>query len=103
MTKEQFRSIAATVEHPPVVTAVGEIDLANLDEFQSVLRRAAADSPALTVDLTQVTYCDSAGLRALFTVAATTQLTVLAPTGGTVLTVLRIAGLDRIANVVATG
>jgi anti-anti-sigma factor len=103
MTKEQFRSTAATADDPPVVTAVGEIDLANLDEFQAVLRMAAADSPTLTVDLTQTSYCDSAGLRALFTIAATTQLTVLAPSGGTVLTVLRIAGLDRVATVVTVG
>ena len=74
MTNSQFRMSAAEAEQPPVVTATGDIDLANVNEFQEVLDSAAANSDAITVDLSDVTYCDSAAVRALFAVAATTKL-----------------------------
>ena len=48
-----------------VVAATGDIDLANVNEFSEVLDRAAASSDAITVDLSDVTYCDSAAVRAL--------------------------------------
>jgi anti-sigma B factor antagonist len=99
MTKGQFRHTAATAEHPPVVTAVGDIDLANLDEFETELSQAASDSATITVDLSQVTYCDSAAVRALFSVAATTKLSLLIPARGTIPTVFGIAGLDQVATV----
>lgn len=99
MTNNQFRLTAANVEAPPVVTASGEIDLANVDEFGAVLARAAADSSAVTVDLTQVTYCDSAALRELFSVAASAKLTLVVPARGPITTLLRISGLDKVATV----
>ena len=33
MTNSQFRMSAAEAEQPPVVTATGDIDLANVNEF----------------------------------------------------------------------
>ena len=48
MTNSQFRMSAAEAEQPPVVTATGDIDLANVNEFQDVLASAAADSDAIT-------------------------------------------------------
>jgi anti-sigma B factor antagonist len=99
MTKGRFRLDAAKAELPPVVIATGEVDLANLGDFEDVLTRAAADRPAITVDLSQVTYCDSAAMRALFSVAANTRLSLIIPASGPITTVLRISGLDRIATV----
>jgi anti-sigma B factor antagonist len=100
MTDPQFQLTAAEAEQPPVVTATGEIDLANVNEFSDVLNRAAVDSDAITVDLSEVTYCDSAAVRALFAVAATTKLGLIVPATGTIITLLNISGLDRVATVV---
>lgn len=99
MTDNQFRLTAANAESPPMVTASGEIDLANVEEFGAVLARAAADSSAVTVDLTQVTYCDSAALRELFSVAASSKLTLVVPARGPITTLLAISGLDKVATV----
>ena len=100
MTSSQFRISAAEAEQPPVVTATGDIDLANVNEFQDILNTAAADSDAITVDLSEVTYCDSAAVRALFAVAATTKLGLIVPATGPIITLLNISGLDRVATVV---
>jgi len=99
MTKGQFRVTPAGAEATPVVVATGEIDLANLDEFEGALARAASDSSSITVDLSEVTYCDSAAVRALFAAAATAKLALVIPATGPITTVLRISGLDRIATV----
>jgi anti-sigma B factor antagonist len=101
MTTSQFRLTPGQAERPPVVTATGEIDLANVDEFDEVLKRAAAETAAITVDLSQVSYCDSAAVRALFSVAATTKLTLIVPGQGPITTLLGISGLDRVATVTA--
>ena len=100
MTNSQFQMSAAEAEQPPVVTASGDIDLANVNEFSDVLNRAAADSDAITVDLSRVTYCDSAAVRALFAVAAATKLGLIVPATGPIITLLNISGLDRVATVV---
>ena len=42
MTESQFRMSGAEAEQPPVVTAAGDIDLANVNEFQDVLNAAAS-------------------------------------------------------------
>jgi anti-sigma B factor antagonist len=99
MTESQFRISAAEAEQPPVVTATGDIDLANVNEFQDVLNSAAAESDAIIVDLSHVTYCDSAAVRALFAVAATTKLGLMVPAAGPIVTLLSISGLDRVATV----
>lgn len=63
MTDNRFELTAAESKVPAVVTAGGEIDLADVERFAAVLARAAADSPAVIVDVSAVTYCDSAALR----------------------------------------
>lgn len=84
----------------PTVRAAGDIDLANAGEFQNALSQAAAASGAVTVDMTAVTYCDSAAICALFAVAGQARLTLIVPAGGPVTTLLRIAGLDQAVTVV---
>jgi anti-anti-sigma factor len=98
MTKSEFRLSAADAEQP-VVTVSGDIDLANVSEFQDVLNGAAANSDAITVDLSDVSYCDSAAVRALFAVAATTKLGLIVQAAGPIITLLSISGLDRVATV----
>ena len=99
MTEAQFR-VTVGADEEPVVVASGDIDLANVNDFQAVMTDAAAGAPALTVDLTALTYCDSAAVRALFAVAARTEVTMLVRTNGPIKTLLAISGLDRVAAVV---
>jgi anti-anti-sigma factor len=100
MAEAQFRvTVVADLESPRVV-ASGEIDLANVGEFQDVMAKASAESAALTVDLAAVTYCDSAAVRALFALAATTALTMIVASEGPIRTLLAISGLDRVATVI---
>ncbi|MEU6896204.1 STAS domain-containing protein [Streptomyces sp. NPDC046557] len=75
-----------------VLTAVGEIDMGNVDAFASALTQAAADHTSFVVDLTAVDYLDSAGLTALFAHADHIELLanpLLAP-------VLTISGLGEL-------
>ncbi len=100
MTDAQFRVTVASGDTSPVVVASGDIDLANVADFSDAMAKAANGSTALTVDLTEVNYCDSAAVRALFAVAATTELTMLVASTGPIKTLLGISGLDRVAAVV---
>ncbi|KAA0108453.1 STAS domain-containing protein [Mycolicibacterium sp. P1-5] len=100
MAEAQFRvTVGSDVESPHVV-ADGEIDLANVSQFQDVMAKATTGSATLTVDLSQVSYCDSAAVRALFAVAASTDLTMIVAAEGPIKTLLGISGLDRVATVV---
>lgn len=100
MTEAQFRVTRPTDGTAPVVAAAGDVDLANVAEFQKVMSEAAEASPALTVDLTEVNYCDSAAVRALFAIAADTELTMIVSASGPITTLLGISGLDRVATVI---
>lgn len=83
------------------VRAVGDIDLTNAGRFQAVLEQAVAVSRDITADMTAVTYCDSAAIRALFTVARQARLAIRVSTAGAVTeTLLKVSGLDQIASVV---
>lgn len=100
MTGPRFTvSAGATLSDSPTVTAVGDIDLASVEKFRRLLDQAAHSAAALTVDLRGVTYCDSSAMRALFSVAAITEVTLLAPSAAPITTLLRISGLDRITTV----
>lgn len=100
MTDAQFRVTVASDDTTPMVVASGDIDLANVADFTDAMAKAANGSTALTVDLTEVNYCDSAAVRAMFAVAATTELTMIVASTGPIKTLLGISGLDRVAAVV---
>jgi anti-sigma B factor antagonist len=44
--------------------------------FQAALDEAAATSSTITAEMTAVTYCDSAAIRALFIAARRARLTI---------------------------
>ncbi len=79
-----------------VVSAVGEIDMSNVDQFRAALGAAAgASGDRFVVDLTGVDYLDSAGIHALYTVVPRVRLVaspLLSP-------VLDISGLLGITSV----
>lgn len=100
MTQARFAVTLASDDQPPVVAVSGDIDLANVEQFEAAMTKARNGSPSLTVDLTDVSYCDSAAVRALFALAADSQLTMIVKSTGHITTLLGISGLDRVATVV---
>jgi anti-anti-sigma factor len=87
-----------------LVTVRGEIDLANADELEQCLDAAAEGSDALIVDLIDVTYLDSRGLRILVHLArrhrdGTTTVTVVASREGVVGRLLEITRLGDVVPV----
>ncbi len=99
MTEAQLDVTVDKARRPPLVTVVGEIDLANVEEFRSSLTDAADGAPAITVDLSRVSYCDSAAVRALYATAAATVVTLIAPTTGPMQALLSVTGLDQVVTV----
>ncbi len=97
----QFEFLAAGEREPAIVRAAGDIDLTNVGQFQAALDQAAATSSAITANMTAVTYCDSATIRALFIAARRARLTIQVAAAGPINeTLLRVSGLDQIATVV---
>ena len=97
----RFELLPAVEHEPATVRAAGDIDLTNVGQFQAALDQAAASASAVIADLTAVTYCDSAAIRALFRAARRVRLTIQVSTGGPVTeTLLKVSGLDQLATVV---
>src|ERR1700761_5069062 len=101
MSQAFFEFRPAEAAEPATVRAAGDIDLTNAGQLQSVLDEAAAAAGTVTADLTAVTYCDSAAIRALFSAARRVRLTIqVAAAGAVTRTLLEVSGLDQIAHVV---
>ena len=99
--RARFEFLPAGEREPVTVRAVGDIDLINAGQFQAVLDQAAAVSSTFTADLTAVTYCDSAAVRALLIAARQARLTIRVSTAGPITeTLLKVSGLDQVATVV---
>jgi anti-sigma B factor antagonist len=97
----RFEFLPASDHEPTIVRAAGDIDLTNVGQFQATLDEAAAASSDITADMTAVTYCDSAAIRALIIAARKARLTICVNAAGALNgTLLRVSGLDQIAAVV---
>ena len=97
----RFEFLPAGEREPVTVRAAGDIDLINAGQFQAVLDQAAAVSSTFTADMTAVTYCDSAAVRALLITARQARLTIQVSTAGPITeTLLKVSGLDQVATVV---
>ncbi|GIH19810.1 STAS domain-containing protein [Rugosimonospora africana] len=86
----------------PRLTAVGEIDISNTKEFTAKLCDAVAPGHRLLVDLTLVTYLDSAALAALFAYAKQIDIhisplneTLFSFSGLSQLTTIRVIPADQ--------
>ncbi|WP_156690051.1 STAS domain-containing protein [Mycobacterium sp. Marseille-P9652] len=84
-----------------LLTAVGEIDLSNIDAFTQALAAAIAergsDGGPLTVDLSAVEYLDSAAINVLFTHADDIRV-IASPL---LMRVFNISGLTELATIEA--
>jgi anti-sigma B factor antagonist len=60
-----------------VVVPVGEIDLATVDDVHAELELAAREAPLVYLDLREVSFIDSAGVRLVVEFARTGELIVV--------------------------
>lgn len=97
----RFEFLPADDREGALVWAAGDIDLTNVGRFQAALDAAAAAAAAFVVDLTAVTYADSATIRALIKAARQARLTIrVGSTGSVTQTLLNVSGVDQVAAVV---
>jgi len=99
-------SITVTVHDGRVhIVLVGEVDLANADAVAREITGAITNrTSAAVVDLSGVTYLDSAGLHVMFELAARLptlqiELELIAPPGSQVRRVMEISGLTTVTTV----
>jgi anti-anti-sigma factor len=82
----------------------GDVDLANADAVEDAFAAAISNrTTAATVDLTAVTYLDSAGMRILFALASRLRtlqikLELVAPHGAPARRVIELSGLPWLAS-----
>jgi anti-sigma B factor antagonist len=93
------RIIAATDTRPAVCAVRGEIDISNVDSLRAALADAYRQWPTLVVDLGEVTFFASAGIRALLDARVGHQdRTMTIVTGRAVEAILRICGMASVAS-----
>ncbi|HEX3288501.1 MAG TPA: STAS domain-containing protein [Mycobacterium sp.] len=80
-----------------VLTAAGEIDLSNIDDFTNALSAAGTGGTTLIVDLSGVLYLDSGAINVLFANAG--RVHVIA--NPILMPVLKISGFTDVASVEA--
>lgn len=83
-----------------ILHVLGEVDLANADEFHSAVLELTKGKGVVVIDLTACTYMDSSGLRVLATAhgAAQNRLRVVIPQTGSVHRIFEITGLAQQFN-----
>jgi anti-sigma B factor antagonist len=89
--------------HANVVTVTGEIDMATAPELREAIAAADLRQGRLVVDLSAVTFLDSAGVAVLFDHAAHGLELIITP-GSLITVVLEVTGLTQAVTVrYATG
>ena len=79
----------------PVLRVGGELELATAAEFCAAVEAAASGGPRVVVDLRELEFCDSSGLRALMGIARELEVR-----GGALVLVLDPgSGPDRLCTV----
>jgi anti-sigma B factor antagonist len=92
------------IEGVPVVSAPAEIDVANVDELLQAVRSCTdPDHTTLVVDMSETTFCDSAGVNELVKAhrrAAEAGGEVrLVVSAASVMRLLAIIGVDRVVPI----
>jgi anti-anti-sigma factor len=86
------------------IAVSGEIDLANAATVEDELREATSHQPvAVSVDLTNLSYMDSAGIRILFMLASRLQalgivVELIVPLDSPTRRLIELSGLDSLAT-----
>jgi anti-anti-sigma factor len=89
----------------PVARVAGEIDLANATRLRQELLSLATDEDGwFVVDLTEVTYADSSGIKVLFDLARdlrrrSQSLAVTVPAGSPLRRLLKITNFQEVAPI----
>jgi anti-anti-sigma factor len=78
-----------------VLTAVGEVDMSNVDVLDESLTAAADDAATVRVDFSGIEYLDSRAINLLFTHADHIELVV----NPILLPVLKISGLADVVSI----
>jgi anti-anti-sigma factor len=92
----------------PVARISGEIDLANADAIGAVIFDSLSNQElGLVVDLSEVTYVDSAGIRMLFELSRSMEehrqrLVIVVPAGSPARRSLEVGGLVASVQIVET-
>ena len=81
-----------------VVVPVGEIDLATIDQLESEIEAAAGESTQLVLDLRDISFMDSAGLRLVLQCSRR-----LAEAGGALTVVRGTREVQRLFDLVGLG
>ena len=83
----------------PLIKVSGEVDMSNCDRVDSAVTATVSNQAfALILDLSEVTYLDSAGVRLLYQLDARMdvhqqQLVIVVPSGASILRTLQAAGV----------
>jgi anti-anti-sigma factor len=86
------------------ISLSGEIDLANAAVVEDEIRSAVSDRPsAVSVDLTDLSYMDSAGIRILYGLASRLQafrivLEIIVPLDSPTRRLIELSGFESIAS-----
>lgn len=103
-----LRMERATRGSSVIVSVVGEIDLTNTELFGEGLAEAASErAGTVAIDLSQVLYMDSAGIRVVFDLAATLEasrqnLVIVVPETSSLRRLFTITEMEQVARIVAT-
>lgn len=87
-----------------MVTVNGQLDLGTINHWEALVERAATSAPTVVLDLSGVTFIDSAGVHALFRMVNELQmksrrLTLVAPPQAPVRRLLEILDLESLVTV----
>lgn len=105
---EDLAEVRTEVDGDRLIVAIrGEVDLSNAETVEQRIHAALADQPTLVVDLTELRYMDSRGVRLLYELARSRvsgQMIVVAPAdsvAGQLLEVTRMVDLVPVVETMA--
>jgi anti-anti-sigma factor len=89
---------------PSVVEVTGELDLSTVERWEKNVEAVGRDASFVVLDLSEVGFVDSAGVRSLFrlardTASRGTRLLIVAPRGGAVRRLLDILAIRSLTPV----
>ena len=83
-----------------IVSAIGEVDLANVSMFDSMLHRASLTGKPIRIDLTHCTYLDSTFINAIVNAVSTIHVAFrITVKTTTIRRIFEIVGMDKIVPI----